>query len=171
MHPADVEHQLQVRDALSLESSQAAHSCVDLVVNGGFESPALGHGSWSVFHTLNGWTTQSGCGLEIQNHVAGSPLEGAQHVELDSNCPATIFQNLNTVAGRTYLLSFGYSTPARERRTHAARCRYTSTTRGTMTVTECRVPRIRMTTGRAPTRRPRGRTRCSTSRGLRWGTR
>jgi hypothetical protein len=81
----------------------------NLVVNGGFESPALGYGSWSVFSSVNGWTTQSGCGLEIQNHVAGSPLEGAQHVELDSNCPTTIFQNLNTIAGRSYLLSFGFS--------------------------------------------------------------
>ncbi len=81
----------------------------DLVVNGGFESPALGSGSWSVFHSISGWTTQSGCGLEVQNRVAGSPLEGAQHVELDSHCPTTIFQNLNTIAGRSYLLSFGYS--------------------------------------------------------------
>jgi hypothetical protein len=81
----------------------------NLVVNGGFESPALGYGSWNVFASVNGWTTQSGCGLEIQNHVAGSPLEGAQHLELDSNCPTTIFQNFNTIAGRAYLLSFGFS--------------------------------------------------------------
>jgi|GEM_PF-2753873 len=86
-----------------------AQASSDLVVNGGFESPALGNGSWNVFQSVSGWTAQSGCGLEIQNHVAGSPLEGAQHVELDSHCPSTIFQDLHTVAGRAYLLSFGYS--------------------------------------------------------------
>jgi hypothetical protein len=89
--------------------SSHAQASSNLVVNGGFESPALGYGSWNVFGSVSGWTTQSGCGIEIQNHVAGSPLEGAQHLELDSNCPSTIFQNLNTVAGHSYLLSFGYS--------------------------------------------------------------
>jgi hypothetical protein len=81
----------------------------NLVVNGGFESPALGHGSWNVFHSIAGWTTQSGCGIEVQNRVAGSPLEGAQHVELDSHCPTTMFQDIPTQAGRSYLFSFGYS--------------------------------------------------------------
>ncbi|MDY7233340.1 immunoglobulin-like domain-containing protein [Hyalangium rubrum] len=81
----------------------------DWVLNGGFESPALSAGSWSVFSSVSGWTTQSGCGIEIQNHVSGSPLEGAQHLELDSHCPTTIFQDLRTVTGRSYVLSFGYS--------------------------------------------------------------
>ncbi|MBN1207375.1 MAG: DUF5011 domain-containing protein [Myxococcaceae bacterium] len=90
-------------------SAAHAQAPSELVVNGGFESPALGAGSWNVLQSISGWTTSSGCGIELQNHVAGSPLEGAQHVELDSHCPTTIFQNLNTVAGRSYLLSFGYS--------------------------------------------------------------
>lgn len=86
-----------------------AQTADNLVVNGGFESPALGYGSWNVFSSIHGWSIQSGCGLEIQNHVAGSPLEGAQQVELDSHCPTTIFQNLQTEPGRAYELSFGYS--------------------------------------------------------------
>ena len=80
----------------------------NLVVNGGFEAPALGYGSWSVFGALPGWSSE-GCGIEVQNHVAGSPLEGAQHVELDSNCASAMSQDIATQAGRSYLLSFGYS--------------------------------------------------------------
>lgn len=96
---------------LSLPVALPAHaqSTPNLVVNGGFEAPALGRGSVQYFPSIPGWSMQSGCSIEIQNHVAGSPMEGAQHLELDSFCPTTLFQNFNTQAGHSYLLSFGYS--------------------------------------------------------------
>jgi hypothetical protein len=86
-----------------------AQSSTNRVVNGGFESPAMGRGSVQYFSSIPGWSIQRGCQIELQNHVAGSPFEGQQHLELDSFCPTTIFQNFDTQAGRPYLLSFGYS--------------------------------------------------------------
>ncbi len=95
---------------LLLSASTAfAQAPENLVVNGGFEAPALGSGSWNVFGAIPGWTTLRGCGIEVQNRVAGSPLEGAQHVEMDSHCPSAMAQDIPSQAGRSYLLSFGYS--------------------------------------------------------------
>ena len=89
----------------------------DLVTNGGFENPALGWGSWSVFSSIPGWSRTSGCGIEIQNHVAGSPFEGRQYTELDSHCPTAISQVLVTDPCRYYTLSYAFS--ARLARTRA----------------------------------------------------
>lgn len=95
--------------ALGNVSGVAAAAPVDLVTNGGFETPALGWGSWNVFSSIPGWSVASGCGIEIQNHVAGSPFEGRQYTELDSNCPSAISQVLTTEPGRYYTLSYAFS--------------------------------------------------------------
>jgi hypothetical protein len=84
-------------------------SAINLVVNGSFEAPAISPGSYAIFTSIPGWTSTMGDGIEIQNNVAGSPFDGNQHVELDSNNPSNMYQDIATSIGGSYLLSFGYS--------------------------------------------------------------
>ncbi len=85
----------------------------NLIVNGGFEEPALSSGSWGVYSSILGWTATFGSGIEIQNNAAGAPYQGAQHVELDSHygtqTNSGMAQTVATTAGLQYLLSFAYS--------------------------------------------------------------
>ncbi len=83
-------------------------SFANLVTNGGFESPVIGNGTFQLFASIPGWTAGTGL-IEIQNHIAGSPYEGAQFMELDSNQSSSAYQDLATVAGQTYTLSFAFS--------------------------------------------------------------
>lgn len=100
----------------------AAPTCnpeINLVQNGGFETPDVATGSYDIIPQSNPllkwfvvWTSpqDSGrLGLEIQDHVAGDPAEGAQHAELDGDHPVTISQQLATVPGQTYVVNFKYS--------------------------------------------------------------
>jgi hypothetical protein len=80
-----------------------------LIVNGGFESPAIGTGSYAIFPAIPGWTSSMGDGIEIQRWIAGTPYEGNQFVELDSNNSSNMFQDIATDSGKTYQLSFAYS--------------------------------------------------------------
>lgn len=82
---------------------------VDLIVNGGFESPAIAGGSFQIFPSIPGWTTTIGGGIEIQNNVAGAPFEGAQLVELDSTSNSGMQQAIATSSGATYELNLAYS--------------------------------------------------------------
>ncbi len=92
---------------------------VNLFENGNFEAPALGLNTWGIIPDSNpllkwlvSWTspqTSGTLGLEIQNNVAGTPLEGSQHAELDGDHPVTISQTIPTIIGKTYDLSFAYS--------------------------------------------------------------
>jgi hypothetical protein len=78
----------------------------DLIVNGSFEAPAIGDGSWATVRDLPGWRTVGGPGIEIQRHVAGEPADGDQHVELDSDGPSAMVQDLATEPGARYRLRF-----------------------------------------------------------------
>src|SRR4051812_24412414 len=89
--------------ALSLMAAQAAN----IVVNGGFEAPAVPSGNYSLFYpSIPGWTLATGDYIELQNHIAGTPAEGSQFLELDSTGNSSVYQDLNTLAGQSYLLSF-----------------------------------------------------------------
>ena len=81
-------------------------NAANIVVNGGFEDPQIS--GWSVYSSIPGWNATIG-GIEIQNHAAGSPYEGSQHVELDAYYNSTMIQTVNTTAGQSYNLSFAYS--------------------------------------------------------------
>jgi hypothetical protein len=81
----------------------------NIVVNSSFEDPVLPNGSFALLGSIPGWSLASGLSIEIQNHVAGSPFAGNQFVELDSDGESAIFQNLPTVAGVQYYLSFAFS--------------------------------------------------------------
>jgi len=81
----------------------------NLVVNGGFESPGLATGSWSVYQAIPGWFVTRGSGIEVQASVAGSPFEGRQHVELDAEQPTEIAQDVRVIPGAMYQLSVAFS--------------------------------------------------------------
>lgn len=90
---------------------------VNLVQNGGFESPVLDSGTWGLFEEgdLLGWLidwiydSEGTPTLEIQNNVAGAPYEGNQHAELDGNHPVGMYQVIETIPGETYDFSYSYS--------------------------------------------------------------
>ncbi|MBP6857750.1 MAG: DUF642 domain-containing protein [Candidatus Pacebacteria bacterium] len=93
---------------------------VNLIQNGDFEAPVLSSGTWSIIPSSNSllkWMVDwilpiplSGIlGLEIQNNVAGAPAGGNQHAELDGDHPVTIWQDIPTIAGKQYSLTFKYS--------------------------------------------------------------
>lgn len=93
------------------QRAAAGAAPVELVNNGGFEKPPVAPGHYTNLTSIQGWTEDlpKQCGIEIQNHVAGSPFEGTQFTELDSNCSTEIHQDLTTVPGRHYRLSFAFS--------------------------------------------------------------
>ena len=92
---------------------------INLIANGDFEAPDVSTGSYDIIPDSNpllkwlvAWTSpQDGgrLGLEIQDHVAGDPANGAQHAELDGDHPVTISQQIATVPGQEYTVSFNYS--------------------------------------------------------------
>ncbi len=92
---------------------------LELIQNGGFEAPALSNPSWSIVPDSNpllkwlvSWVIPQGngtLGLEIQNHVAGDPAVGDQHAELDGDHPVMISQDIATIPGQNYALTFKYS--------------------------------------------------------------
>lgn len=81
----------------------------ELIVNGGFEQPAMGGGNFRQLPSIPGWRLAAGVAIEVQNRVAGSPAEGAQHVELAAEAPTSIYQEVSVSPGATYELSFAYS--------------------------------------------------------------
>jgi hypothetical protein len=81
----------------------------NLITNGSFETPDIASGTYSIFANIPGWTTTFGAGIEIQDHVAGSPFDGLQHVELDSDFNSGMLQQIIVEAGQSYDLSFAYS--------------------------------------------------------------
>lgn len=81
----------------------------ELVVNGSFEADALAPGGWQTLPSITGWVTAWGPGVELQNNAAGRPADGSQLAELDSDASSAIYQDVSTIPGATYDLSFSYS--------------------------------------------------------------
>jgi hypothetical protein len=91
-----------------------------IVCNGSFEDPQLPSGAFDEVPNIAGWTalavpapqTQF-CppAIEQDNNAGGIPAApaGNQSVELNSNCPSGIYQNLVTVPGATYTLKFAFA--------------------------------------------------------------
>lgn len=90
--------------AISVSGIRAAN----IVVNGSFEDPAIPTGTYSLFNSIPGWKLAFGPSIEIQNHVAGSPFDGEQYLELDSDAESSVYQDLDTTPG-LYFLSFAFS--------------------------------------------------------------
>ncbi|MEH2008833.1 DUF642 domain-containing protein [Nostoc sp.] len=114
---------------LSISAAFIALSCVgispvvaaspNLLVNGSFEDTTLSNNSWATYSTINGWTATPNGQIEVQRSVAGTPYDGLNLVELDSHNydaskfnaqnPLGLYQDVATVAGQNYTLSFAYS--------------------------------------------------------------
>ena len=95
---------------LGLAFASAANA--NLVVNGGFENPNVGTGNWAWYTSASvpGW---SGSNVEIWDSYGGViPVEGTQHAELNAHPGSasgfSIYQDIATVAGGTYGVSFYY---------------------------------------------------------------
>ncbi|BAZ48985.1 hemolysin-type calcium-binding protein [Nostoc sp. NIES-4103] len=87
-------------------------TAANLVFNGSFESPIGSAGGYGIFPSIPGWsllTGSQGRGIEVQNNIVGSPFDGSQLVELDSNGVTGIYQDLNTIVGQKYTLEFAFS--------------------------------------------------------------
>ena len=84
----------------------------NLLTNGDFESNVglSGH-SWGVFSSIDGWTTLSGPGIEVQRNTVVNAESGNQYVELDSNSNSAMYQAISGLSiGQTYSLDFWYHT-------------------------------------------------------------
>jgi hypothetical protein len=100
---------------IGVARSAATLAGSDSIVNGGFEDPVVVH--FNVFAGIPGWTSASGCGIEIQHRAAGTPVEGDQLAELGSHdlfgsgCDprSSMAQDVATLPGATYELRFAYS--------------------------------------------------------------
>lgn len=87
----------------------ASFANANLIVNGDFEEPQLGAGAWQVFGAINGWTTTSGSGIEIQNNTIVTAQSGNQYVELDSYSNSSMTQMISgLITGQAYDVSFWY---------------------------------------------------------------
>jgi hypothetical protein len=97
--------------ALLQPGPASAGAPTDLVSNGSFESPAAPEaGLVGNFPQIPGWTETTGRGMEVQNELYTPPDGGgAQYVELDSKGPSSFFQDVPTVVGSPYRLTFRYS--------------------------------------------------------------
>jgi hypothetical protein len=67
--------------ALTSLSTLASATTVNLVTNGSFEDTNQANNSWSIYNSVNGWTSSNG--IEIRNNVAGAAQDGKNFVELD----------------------------------------------------------------------------------------
>ena len=79
---------------------------VNLLTNGGFESPQLDSGApgQTISHGLTGWNIESG-NIDLI-HSFWTPKSGNQSIDLVGTYPGTISQTINTVPGATYTISF-----------------------------------------------------------------
>lgn len=101
-------------------------SSVNLLTNGSFEDTTLAGTSqaqltsgWGTYSQINGWSATPNGKIEVQRGVAGTPYAGSNLIELDSdnydktkfsaNNPLGLYQDVATVAGKAYTLSFAYS--------------------------------------------------------------
>ncbi len=80
-----------------------------LVQNGSFEDTVVNSGSWGIFNSLPGWTTDTGNGIEVRNNAVGTAQDGNNFVELDTTANSNMMQTISTVLGQVYQLTFWYS--------------------------------------------------------------
>ncbi|UQG60406.1 DUF642 domain-containing protein [Marinobacter sp. M3C] len=84
----------------------------NLIQNGSFENDSVAANSWQSFTAIDGWSADNN-GFEIWNNYNGvTAKEGNQFAELNAD-PGTgsafsIYQDINTVAGQSYDISFAY---------------------------------------------------------------
>lgn len=92
---------------LALAAAAAIPAHANLLIDGGFEQPAIADGSFATLTAIPGWIGAPT--IEVQNHVAGTPYEGNQYVELDTDGNSSMYQDFATAIGATYRIEFQYS--------------------------------------------------------------
>jgi hypothetical protein len=118
-NPAGLLYKLTVnKNACDPNPTPVCDPQVNLLENPGFEAPVVD--GWSIVSFADAALKWLGefinpdntdhLGLEIQNHTFGwLPAEGNQLAELDGYHPTKIWQNVTTIPGNDYALSFKYS--------------------------------------------------------------
>lgn len=98
--------------AVSLVSVETAHAQYGLISDGGFESPAIGDGPTdrhvlllSAPTNFDGWVVESG-NIQITSHYRWNVDEGIQAVDMNGNTNGTIYQDVPTIPGHQYQVSF-----------------------------------------------------------------
>jgi len=88
----------------------ASFANANLIENGDFEDDVgLSGTQWSIYNSINGWTTLSGSGIEVQHNTIVAAQSGDQYIELDSNNNSSMYQQLDgLLIGESYDLSFWY---------------------------------------------------------------
>jgi hypothetical protein len=95
----------------------------NLIVNGSFETPDIPPGvaagmvgGWVTFYVpISGWTPANDNGFDLMDNVIAAAGEvwqandGDQFAELDAYANGGVFQTVQTVPGREYVLRFAYS--------------------------------------------------------------
>ncbi len=91
--------------------SLPATAATNLIVNGGFENPT-GVTTWTPFSpsVVPGWSGSNSVEIWRTGFNGVPSYEGVQHAELNSTgaAPFSLFQDISTIAGQTYELSFAY---------------------------------------------------------------
>jgi len=111
--PIPMRFALLVLLALPLAWAVPAAICTgtgaELLVNGDFELPNINTGSWGLYATLPGWTHEGAHNIELEDNAVTAAKSGGQLVELDSDGNYVLVQNVATVVGKSYVLSFWYT--------------------------------------------------------------
>jgi hypothetical protein len=74
----------------------------NVAAKGGFKDPDIPTGTWANFGSITGWAATNSCGIEVQDHVAGTPYRGNQFVELNSNCACGVTQDRAAAVRRAH---------------------------------------------------------------------
>ena len=85
----------------------AAPTQAQVIFTSNFDSVPVPAGGYSIFASVDGWTTTAGGGIEVQNHAAGDPFSETNLVELDSTSNSTMQRSI--VDAGSYYLNFYYS--------------------------------------------------------------
>lgn len=93
--------------------AMAAPVSVNLIQNGSFENESVNANTWKSFNSIDGWNSDTNR-FEIWDNYGGvTAKEGSQFAELNADPSPTgnafsIYQDINTVAGQSYDISFAY---------------------------------------------------------------
>jgi hypothetical protein len=109
--------------ALVVACAVGSATAANLVVNGSFESGAVGSTSdWDIYESIEGWQLSRGPAIELQRDVLGwDAYDGEEYLELDSDidgpdgtinnddASSAVFQDVATTPATLYELTFAFS--------------------------------------------------------------
>ncbi len=88
----------------------APSTAANLLVNGGFEEPAIDSGFAQLDNpSLPGWFIAGIGGVDVVKNDFWAAFEGTQSLDLDGNGPGRILQSFVTDPGAWYTFSFAYA--------------------------------------------------------------